>query len=490
MSSFVHFTNYDGRMYKLETTGTYTDYWYNVIDDINERINMDKDMVFKVHKTDIGIVLTNSGVIEPVVYIKGVLTHENKSFMDIIGRDLVEDKDEKIVYTVLNIDDENNLSTTYTDITTNTLWQDDGISTDIKTKKYIKNYFRYSLPVKYKDSIISLINKTAGVLFKDISKNIITDINAPAMEIVLNNAQVKEAITELKIYKKDLDEYLKKVKEESKTNIESFINRYAFKEHILLLGPAGFSKTYTASKYLIDNKIDTEHLIGHEAIESIDMLGYYVKNETGNLVWMDGPLTSAFRKAKDHKVALFIDEILRIPSKELNILVGSLTPNSEGNFVLRTNRIVDTKDGLGVSETLIVPKENLWVIATTNIGADYDVEEIDKALNDRFMQLDVEPDDETVRDIIMSVGSGKFGEEHLNKLYEVYLLVKKMADNKELPHYLNVRNLVRVINNAEKVTEFKKYLKDITPQVVSRNADGKLNRVEVEIYHDIIESKV
>ena len=60
------------------------------------------------------------------------------------------------------------------------------------------------------------------------------------MEIVLNNAQVKEAITELKIYKKDLDEYLKKVKEESKTNIEAFINRYAFKEHILLLGPAGF----------------------------------------------------------------------------------------------------------------------------------------------------------------------------------------------------------------------------------------------------------
>ena len=122
MSSFTYFTNYDGKKYKLETTGMHTDYWYDEVDDINERINMDKDMVFKAHKTDIGIVLSDKGVIEPVLYIKGVVTHENKSFMDIIGRDLVEDKDEKIIYTVLNVYNEDTLSTIYTDRTTNTLW--------------------------------------------------------------------------------------------------------------------------------------------------------------------------------------------------------------------------------------------------------------------------------------------------------------------------------------------------------------------------------
>jgi len=202
---------------------------------------MDKDMVFKTHTTILGIVLTDKGEIEPTLYVKGVVTSENKSFMDIIGRDIVEeDEDEKVVYTVLNINDKGELDTKYTNTTTNTLWVDNGVSINDKTKKYIKNYFRYSLPAKYKDSIVSLINKTSGVLFNDIASSTITDINALTMELILKNSQVKEMINELKIYKKDLDDYLKKVKEESKTNIEGFINRYAFKEHMLLLGPAGF----------------------------------------------------------------------------------------------------------------------------------------------------------------------------------------------------------------------------------------------------------
>ena len=489
MSNITYFKSNDGKIYKLEREENYV-YMYSYQDMFDETkkykikgAHMKNKWVFKAHNLDVGIVLTNKGEIDTVLVIKGVFTDNTKSFMDIIGKPLEENSKDKSVYAVININNEGNLDTKYLREKLNTVWK------EVDTKKYITKYFKYTLPTKYKESIIALINKTAQKLNNDIEKFTIDDINSSDMQKVLENLQIQEAIKELKTYKKELIEYLNKIKKESKTNIEEFINRYSFKEHILLVGPSGFSKTHTASKYLTDNKIDTEYLIGHEAIESIDMLGYYVKNETGNLVWMDGPLTSAFRKAKDHKVALFIDEILRIPSKELNILVGSLTPNSEDKFVLRTNRIIDIKDGLGVSETLIIPKENLWVIATTNIGSDYDVNEIDKALNDRFIQLDVEPDDEIVRSIIMSVGSSKFEEEYLNKLYEVYLLVKKMVDNKELPHYLNVRNLVRVINNANKPSELKKYLRDITPQVVSRNADGKLNQVEMEIYYDIIESK-
>jgi hypothetical protein len=39
--------------------------------------------------------------------------------------------------------------------------------------------------------------------------------------------------------------------------------------------------------------------------------------------------------------------MLRIPKRELNILVGSLTPSSSRTYRLRTNRIINITDGIG-----------------------------------------------------------------------------------------------------------------------------------------------
>jgi hypothetical protein len=402
--------------------------------------------------------------------IKGTLTNPDKGFMAIVSDK--DNNDDKEVNIVLYYDPEE-------DKVKKVLYKANSLFKGLNTSniKGVSN--------NIKESIIKEANKLSNVYKKEEY----TSIDAKDYKAIIDTSEMKSVLKTIEDYGKQLEETLISIKKEMTTSIEGFLERYEFREHVLLVGSAGFSKTYTATQYIKDKGYISENVIGHEAIESIDLLGYYTRTETGDLVWMDGALTAAFRKAKDNKVVLFIDEILRIPSKELNILVGSLTPNSSGEFVLRTNRIVDIKDGIGESETLIVPKENLWIISTTNIGSDYNVENLDKALNDRFVQLDIKPDDETIRDIIYSVGSSKFSETILDKLFEVYKLVKDMYNNKELTNVLNTRNIVRVLNNTTDPKYIKKYLKDLTPQIVNRDTDGNLNQVEVEIYEDIINSK-
>ena len=149
-----------------------------------------------------------------------------------------------------------------------------------------------------------------------------------------------------------------------------FLEYYAFKKHVLLQGPKGTSKSYQTFKFISDNKLEHEVMIGHNSIEAMDFLGHFIQTQNG-LAWKDGALTAAFRKAKKHgKAVLIIDEMLRIPEKELNVIIGSLSPDYDGNFVLRTGRALGVNsDGFAEEEVLKVPMNSLFVIATTNVGA-------------------------------------------------------------------------------------------------------------------------
>lgn len=221
------------------------------------------------------------------------------------------------------------------------------------------------------DKIIDLI-KSDYDTFNGIYKD--TGMQMPRDEKefidVMNQIEALPRTLELKETSIALEDFFKKVKEEERGgNLLEFIERYEFKEHILVSGPRGAGKTYTIDKHLREQGVEVEFIGCHNALESIDLLGYYIRNADGSFVWLDGALSGSFRKAKDKKVALFMDELLRMPSRELNILVAALTPDSEGYFNLRTNRITNTVDGIGEVELLRIPKENLWVVGTTNVGA-------------------------------------------------------------------------------------------------------------------------
>jgi len=268
---------------------------------------------------------------------------------------------------------------------------------------------------------------------------------------------------------------------EERPEIVDKIMKYAFKKHILIEGEKGSGKTYSISKFLDQEGIDTVFIAGHEGLESIDLLGYLIPDKTGELVWKDGALTEAFRRAQHHPVVMFFDELLRVPSRELNLLVGALSPNSREEYVLRTGRVLETVEGIAIEETLIVPSQNLWVIGTTNVGAGYAVDEIDEALSDRFRLVRKDTDKEEMTKILNSLfpsGTARMTRE----LMKVYAYLEELRKKGDLNKIVNMRHLVEAVKFSDYTKEgIVANLVDLIPHWIDRDTDGYLNTAQQEL---------
>ena len=433
-------------------------------------------------KTDYGVVLVQ-GQLYYGCHIRGTLTEKSKTAFSVLSTSIDDVDDIKLDTFIFG--QMRNGSLALAEI-------DDASSTDMYNW-FFDSSATATLPALAKDVkaiVLKDINKWKGMYegshstFSPMSK-----MSDELVNPIVTSNQYAEMCTQLKTLGTQLATELAKIKKDLQgIGLDGFIDRYAFKEHVLVSGPSGASKTYTVDKYVTTNGYTKEFIAGHEAIESTDLLGYPIRHIDGSFVWMDGPLTAAFRNAQAEKTVLFIDELLRIPSKELNILVGALTPNSSGEFVLRTNRLVDIEHGIGKSETLVIPQENLWVVGTTNMGGNYDVNEMDLALNDRFMITDVTIEQDTIDIIIQASDHNGLGEMVQNKLSKLFQLVNSLVVAQELTYNMNIRHITKVLRNADDVKHIKSYLQDLAPQIVSRTTEGKLNASEYQIYKDTIDS--
>ena len=256
----------------------------------------------------------------------------------------------------------------------------------------------------------------------------------------------------------------------------------SFKKHVLLAGPAGVSKTYSATKWIDEAGYESEFIAGSSALEAIDLLGYWIKGSDGNLVWLDGALTATFRKAQTEKCVLLFDELLRVPARELSILVGALTPDSSGNYRLRTNRLVGEEDGIGETETLVIPMNNLHVIATTNVGADYDVDNIDVALQDRFRTHNVSMTTSTIYEICVDVNDGKLPDKTIDSIIDLFEKIKLLVQANELTRELSLRHLTEVISMSSDASDVASYIQDLYTIVCARDTSGQQNDTEKRIF--------
>jgi midasin (ATPase involved in ribosome maturation) len=257
--------------------------------------------------------------------------------------------------------------------------------------------------------------------------------------------------------------------------------KYSFQKHILIEGEKGSGKTYSISKFLADEGVDTVFIAGHEGMESIDLLGYLIPDKSGELVWKDGALTEAFRRAQHHQTVLFFDELLRVPSRELNLLVGALSPNARGEYVLRTGRVLEVIDGIAVEETLIVPQDRLWVIGTTNVGAGYAVDEIDEALSDRFRIIRKDTDTDEMKSILKKMFPSGVAN-MTTELMKVYTYLMELRKKGDLNKIVNMRHLVEAVQFSDYTKEsIVGNLVDLIPHWVDRDTDGYINSAQKEL---------
>lgn len=269
--------------------------------------------------------------------------------------------------------------------------------------------------------------------------------------------------------------------------LDTKFNRYAFKKHILLEGDKGSGKTYSAMMWGKDKKITQIFIGGHEQFESIDFLGHYIQQKDSQLIWKDGALSEAFRKAKDGKqVVLIIDEILRIPKRELNILISSLSP-IEGKYVLRTGRAMGVENDIAIEEVISAPVKNLWVIGTTNLGANYAVESMDEALIDRFKPIRKDTTENELRKILINTATKRsISLDHVNKLMEFYTKMTRLFNTNILSKIVNIRHLNEALELARNSSEIKEILEDSTLLWVDRDYDGKPNEEQISAVQSVV----
>ncbi len=270
-------------------------------------------------------------------------------------------------------------------------------------------------------------------------------------------------------------------------DINKLFKRYAFKKHVLIEGEKGSGKTYLIHNWCEKVGIQEVFLGGHEQLESIDFLGHYIQNKDGSFLWKDGALSEAFRIAKSGKrVVLIIDEILRIPKRELNILIYSLIAWNN-KYILRTGRAIDEIDGIATEETIYAPKGKIWVVGTTNVGSGYAVEEIDEALADRFRIIRKDSTRAEMEKILIKyVKEKKYTKVTIFRLIRFFSEMRRFKSQDILSKIINIRHLVEAIEFSNTEDEIAEILKDTILAWVDRDLDGYPHATQIEIIEKLI----
>jgi len=261
----------------------------------------------------------------------------------------------------------------------------------------------------------------------------------------------------------DLDTQLKLLCEsgdlptsEEATSASEFA-KLALKVPVLLEGEKGWGKTREARVFAETMGVRLLEIQGHESVEAADFTGYTVRYGH-DMVWKDGKLSQAFRLAASGvKVCCLIDELLRIPQRQLSVLLSALSPY-KGNYYLSTGRIVDVIEGIGSEETLVCPVENLYIIGTTNVGAQYAIDIMDPALQERFLLCR-----KALDTAILKIA------DDCVRFFEAMKALKPNGLVADLP---NPRTMVRAVHLSDKESDMKQSVKQQILTWVTRDVEG------------------
>lgn len=227
---------------------------------------------------------------------------------------------------------------------------------------------------------------------------------------------------------------------------------------VLLMGDRGAGKTFLSRS--LAEEVDAEffELGFHAETKVSSILGRMVLNQQGAFAWVDGPLTRAFRLAKrGQRVLVLLDELLRAPQEQLSALLTALSPTRAGTYRLSTGRIIGyDEDGVGVEEVLEAPIRNIAVVATTNVGAEYSVCDIDPALQERFFVVKMDTTEEMLQTVLSEIARRKqLPQAVVARLIAFWKGMTAMVKNGVLSRAPTLRVLSRALERARRESELR-----------------------------------
>lgn len=270
------------------------------------------------------------------------------------------------------------------------------------------------------------------------------------------------------------------------------LGRYAFSRNVVLEGDKGWGKTWLVTKFAADPAGDVQKVVyigGHEGLESVDLIGHMIKAQDGSLAWKDGKLSEAFRCASAGiKTLVLFDEVLRVRKRELSVLVGALAPHADGKLHLSTGRAINVIDGIAEEEVLSCERSDLWVVGTTNVGAGYEVDDMEEALSDRFpIVLRIEGGSQMLKDKLGPVIDGrKFSSALLTRFVKLFEGYATGRVNSFVTRQMNLRHLVEVVESATTEGEVVELVRDRIPQWVDRDVNGGLVKAQLDFVNELI----
>lgn len=282
---------------------------------------------------------------------------------------------------------------------------------------------------------------------------------------------------------------------------EMAARRVAFIEPLMLAGERGSGKTYFARS--MAEELDAVYLEMqlHPAMEPWEFR-MHDRACDGKIYSVMGKLAEAVYWIQQGKrVVLVLDEFLNMNPVYQTVINSPLSLTGNDTYLIETGRLIPMEGGLARVETVEVPRDMLWVIATTNVGARYGLDKIAPSVLARFRVVMMNTNAERIEQIVSSTLTEHGLPLGLAPMFKLFIeRVKQAVDEGTLAEEATTRlacNVIRVAALCVKqekrkltslkhwVTEIKGHLADEIGQCVTFE-NGMMDPDQSKLYLGLI----
>ena len=270
------------------------------------------------------------------------------------------------------------------------------------------------------------------------------------------------------------------VEETSRLSSDEFEIGWEMKLPMLLYGVTGAGKSHSVLEFVkkVKEKEDVEffQINMSSGLEDVDLLAKMIPDpESGKWTIRDGELWRAFKTATKKPVIILIEELTRSTKSARNLFLKAMDSVS-GKYHLQN---------FVTGESVEVPVENIWWIATANIGYS-DTEELDPALIRRFLitkfvDYDLEKEKQIVTEILED-------EKEAEKIIEkIVKPIRKAYETGQIPYPIDTGTL-KVFAVLKKKTGDLMKAAEMTflYRIVDVDVSGKPSEEQVSLLKEIV----